>query len=108
MGKGTHLSLFFVLMRGEYDSLLPWPFQHKVTLLFVNQDNRRHITDSFRPDPTSSSFMRPRSELNIATGCPLFVPLVDLDSGGYIQDDCMYIKIVVNTSNVCRPDGRWC
>lgn len=34
MGKGTHLSLFFVVMRGEYDALLPWPFKQKV-----------HITD---------------------------------------------------------------
>lgn len=30
MGKGTHLSLFFVVMRGEYDALLPWPFKQKV------------------------------------------------------------------------------
>lgn len=33
MGKGTHLSLFFVVMRGEYDALLPWPFKQKVPLL---------------------------------------------------------------------------
>lgn len=33
MGKGTHLSLFFVVMRGEYDALLPWPFKQKVLLL---------------------------------------------------------------------------
>ena len=30
MGKGKHLSLFFVLMRGEYDALLEWPFRQKV------------------------------------------------------------------------------
>ncbi|CAG2212657.1 TRAF3 [Mytilus edulis] len=33
MGKGTHLSLFFVVMRGEYDALLPWPFQQKSYLI---------------------------------------------------------------------------
>ena len=32
MGKNSHLSLFFVLMRGHYDSLLPWPFQQKVSI----------------------------------------------------------------------------
>lgn len=31
MGKGSHLSLFFVVMRGEYDALLPWPFKQKVS-----------------------------------------------------------------------------
>ena len=30
MGKGTHLSLFFVVMKGRYDALLKWPFRHKV------------------------------------------------------------------------------
>lgn len=34
MGKGTHLSLFFVVMRGEYDALLPWPFKQKVPLTY--------------------------------------------------------------------------
>ena len=31
MGKGTHMSLFFVIMRGDYDDLLQWPFRQKVT-----------------------------------------------------------------------------
>ena len=30
IGENTHLSLFFVIMRGEYDPLLVWPFDHKV------------------------------------------------------------------------------
>ena len=30
MGKGTHVSLFFVVMRGAYDALLKWPFRQKV------------------------------------------------------------------------------
>jgi TNF receptor-associated factor 3 len=106
MGRGTHLSLFFVVMRGEYDSLLPWPFQHKVTLVLIDQEGQRHISDTFRPDPSSSSFMKPRNEMNVASGCPLFVSLSTLDSGGYIRDDCLFIKIVVDTANVSRPEAR--
>ena len=30
IGENTHLSLFFVIMKGEYDPLLGWPFDHKV------------------------------------------------------------------------------
>ena len=30
MGKGTHVSLFFVIMRGPCDALLKWPFRQKV------------------------------------------------------------------------------
>ena len=30
-GYKTHFSVFFVLMRGEFDPLLKWPFEYKVT-----------------------------------------------------------------------------
>ena len=30
IGKGTHVSLFFVVMKGDYDALLTWPFGQKV------------------------------------------------------------------------------
>ncbi|XP_033095385.1 TNF receptor-associated factor 3-like, partial [Anneissia japonica] len=29
MGKGTHVSMFFVVMKGDYDALLKWPFDQK-------------------------------------------------------------------------------
>ena len=32
IGENSHLSLFFVIMRGEYDPILGWPFDHKVGL----------------------------------------------------------------------------
>lgn len=32
-GRGTHLSLFFVVMKGPNDALLRWPFNQKVSAL---------------------------------------------------------------------------
>ncbi|XP_046860118.1 TNF receptor-associated factor 3-like [Xenia sp. Carnegie-2017] len=100
MGKNTHLSLFFVLMRGNYDALLTWPFRQKVTFKLIDQNGDQHIVDSFRPDPNSSSFQRPRSNMNIASGCPLFVPKSALQRGGYIRDDTIFIKITVDTTGL--------
>ncbi|KAL5491284.1 hypothetical protein EMCRGX_G016542 [Ephydatia muelleri] len=37
MGKGTHLSFYFVVMKGPLDALLPWPFNQKVSLTIINQ-----------------------------------------------------------------------
>uniref|UniRef100_A0A669DH48 TNF receptor-associated factor n=1 Tax=Oreochromis niloticus TaxID=8128 RepID=A0A669DH48_ORENI len=94
MGKGTHLSLFFVVMRGEYDALLPWPFKQKVTLMLMDQGpSRKHLGDAFKPDPNSSSFRRPVAEMNIASGCPLFVSQNVLETGTYIKDDTIFIKV---------------
>lgn len=103
MGKGTHLSLFFVVMRGEYDALLPWPFQQRVTFTLIDQDHRRHVSDTFQPDPSSSSFQRPVNEMNVASGCPLFVPLEALKTQGYVKNDTLFIRVAVETKGLIHP-----
>nr|XP_006815520.1 PREDICTED: TNF receptor-associated factor 2-like [Saccoglossus kowalevskii] len=102
MGKGNHVSLSFVIMRGEYDQLLRWPFRQKVTLMLLDQNHREHVIDAFRPDPTSNSFKKPTGDMNIASGCPLFMPLSQLNSSrhSYVKDDCMFIKIIVDTVDI--------
>ena len=102
MGKGSHLGVFFVVMRGEYDALLKWPFQQKVTFTLIDQSlSAKHITDTFIPDPVSNSFERPTSEMNIASGCPRFVPVETIHHGrGYIKDDALFLRIAVNTAGL--------
>ena len=100
IGRGTHISVFFVVMRGEYDALLRWPFRQKVTFMLLDQNNVEHVIDSFRPDPNSSSFQRPRRETNIASGCPTFCPLSELNDHAYVRDDTMFLKVVVDTTDL--------
>lgn len=102
MGKGTHFSIFFVVMQGEYDALLQWPFRQKVTFMILDQSgSKRHLSDSFKPDPNSSSFKRPLAEMNIASGCPLFVSHSILESStNYIRDDALFVKINVDTNGL--------
>ena len=42
-GYKTHLSLFFVLMKGEYDALLRWPFDYKVSMILVGKNCIMHL-----------------------------------------------------------------
>ncbi|KAJ7372383.1 hypothetical protein OS493_019833 [Desmophyllum pertusum] len=162
MGRGTHISMFFVVMRGQYDALLRWPFRQKVTFMLLDQDNVEHVSDAFRPDPSSSSFQRPRRETNIASqdnvehvsyafrpdpsslsfqrprretniasqdnvehvsyafrpdpssssfqrprretniasGCPMFCSLAELNNHAYVRDDAMFLKIIVDTTDL--------
>ena len=97
-GKDSHLSLFFVVMRGEYDALQTWPFQKKITMMLLDQGNGDHMIDAFHSDPQSSSFQRPKSDMNIASGFPLFMPLDSLNNRQYIKDDVMFVKIIVDES----------
>jgi TNF receptor-associated factor 3 len=100
MGKGTHMSLFFVILRGDFDALLPWPFRQKVTMTLIDHDGKKNIVDSFRADPTSNSFKRPSTDMNIASGCPLFAPLSTVESNTYLRDDCIFMKIHVDTAEL--------
>lgn len=100
-GRGTHLSLFFVVMKGPSDALLRWPFNQKVTLMLLDQNNREHVIDAFRPDVTSSSFQRPVSDMNIASGCPLFCPIAKMESkNSYVRDDTLFIKAIVDLTGL--------
>lgn len=54
---------------------------------------KKHLGDAFKPDPNSSSFRRPAAEMNIASGCPLFVSQSLLETGSYIKDDTIFIKV---------------
>ena len=96
-GRGTHISLFFVVMRGQYDPILTWPFPFKVMLMMLDQTGSDHIVDGFRPDPSSSSFRRPITDMNVASGMPVFCPVTQVDSfsSKYVKDDTMFIKIVI-------------
>ena len=103
-GEATHLSIFLVIMRGEYDPLLHWPFDSKVSLILVDQDMKKHIVETFQPNVESRSFQRPNNcDMNIASGCPQFCELSVLENINYVKDDVMYIKAIVDTSKVHRP-----
>ena len=95
MGRGTHISVFFVVMRGQYDAILRWPFRQKVTFMLLDQDNVEHVIDEFRPDPNSPSFQRPRREANIASGSPLFCSLIQLSRRAYVHEDTMFLRVFV-------------
>ena len=98
IGKGSHVSLLFNLMKGPYDAILSWPFTHRVTMLLLDQSGQNnHVQNNFRPVPNSPSLDRPESEMSIVTRCPRFISKKDLDRRKtlYLKDNTMFIQIIV-------------
>ncbi|CAF1295752.1 unnamed protein product [Rotaria magnacalcarata] len=58
--------------------------------------------DSFQPDIRLSSFQRPRSDMNIASGIPKFFALEMIHQEGnpYLRDDTVFIKIMVDFTDI--------
>ena len=101
IGKGTHLSLFFVLMRSEHDNLLSWPFKQSVRFTLINQKNpAASITEAFVPDLHSSSFKKPENDMNIPSGFPKFVRQSILQDENFTQGNVIIIKCQVDLSGL--------
>ena len=78
----------------EYDNLLDWPFNLRVVLRLINQDDEsKTLEESFIPDKRSSSFQKPKKQMNVAAGCPMFISKEHLNNGGFIKVDCLFIEI---------------
>ena len=101
IGKGTHMSVFFVLMRSEHDSLLTYPFKQSVRFTLVNQANpASSITEAFVPDLSSPSFQRPEKDMNVASGFPKFSRQSILHDENFTQGNVIYIKCQVDLTGL--------
>ncbi|CAF2804802.1 unnamed protein product [Rotaria sp. Silwood2] len=90
-------------MRGLNDPFLKFPFNYKVTFCLYDQTSaQQHIIDSFRPDIKSTSFQRPRLDMNIVSGIPKFIPLgmIQQEGNPFVRDDTMFIKIMIDFNDI--------
>ena len=103
-GYKSHLSLFFVIMHGDFNTLLKWLYKHKVSIILVDQTHCKHVVQTFKPTPEFNSFQQPKSDMNIASGCPQFAELSVLEDPCYVINSTMFIiKCIVDASKIFHP-----
>lgn len=102
--KGRHLSIFLRLLKGDYDSIVRWPFakQCKIVVMSQQSDTRqndvpRSVNLSAGPQNIKDkALQRPQSEEQKRSfGFSTFLPLENLKSGNFIQDDCLIITVEI-------------
>ena len=97
-GENTHLSVFIIVMKGEYDAILPWPFKRKVKFILIDQqedpDQRKnHTFELF--EKNHSSFARPLKEENEGLGWSQFISHENLNSRRFIVDDTLFLQVEI-------------
>ena len=101
IGKGSHVSVFLVLMRSEHDSLLSWPFKQSVRFTLINQVNSSaSISEAFIPDLQSPSFQRPKTEMNAASGFPKFARQSVLQDETFTKGNIIFIKAKIDLTGL--------
>lgn len=98
-GQGTHVSVYIVLMKGEYDAILSWPFARKVILSIIDQEDnladRRNIVVSFKEKDPIKCFGKPQSGDNEAYGFQKVASLEDLQTRKYVVGGNMFIQVEI-------------
>ncbi|KAK6470866.1 TNF receptor-associated factor 2-like [Huso huso] len=101
--KGTHISLYFTLQTGDFDSLLKWPFAETVRLSILSQTNREDsAVHCLSPSGLLQGLQKPRANGNIPYGVPMFVSLTEFYSRlwEFVNDDTLFVKTEVEHRKV--------
>ena len=105
--KNTHLSVYFVIMKGEFDAILPWPFLSEITFTLIDQQDdttqRENVVRSFKPDPTLMSFAKPVGDENPGRGFGTFVSHEKLQTRRYIVDNTIFFQVKVEVPQIDWP-----
>ncbi len=102
--KGTHVSVGVILMRGEYDDQLEFPFKGTIKFELLNQlEDKNHHCKSCTHDGTQDYSKRviDGERSNKANGAPAFICHGYLGYNAtkncqYLQDDCLVFRISVD------------
>ena len=100
-GKGTHVSVYVHLMRGEFDDILKWPFHGEVTIqLKKNAPSHYQKMLPFSDNTPNEHMCKPTEERNLGWGYGRYLSHADLYAGGDLKDDKLVFcvsDIVVNS-----------
>ena len=94
-GKGTHISLFTGIMRGEFDYHLNWPFQGSLAVTLLDQEGEEHCTKEifYDKDTPKECMCQVNSEVeNYDWGIYTFIAHCDLHPK-YYKNDLLLFKV---------------
>ena len=105
-GKGTHVSVYVCLMKGDNDDSLTWPFTGTVTIELLNQlEDKNHHTVSFTFQAVNSSSKRVTDgEKGRYFGYSVFINQSALGHNStkncqYLKDDVLFFRVSVDEPN---------
>ena len=100
-GKGTHVSVFFQLMKGEFDDILEWPFDKLVTVVIIHPDDKYKYDKFVLEDAVKykgnplRSFQKPVKNQNEALGFAKIISHKKLHADDFVKNDKLYLRCVI-------------
>ena len=106
-GKGTHVSVFACILKGENDDYLTCPFTGTITFELLNQlEDRNHYKKIARFSNEDINKRVDYDELTVAGGIPKFICHSELDKNSpYHQNDNLIFRISVQLPTTSYSDS---
>ena len=111
-GKGTHVSLFVCLMKGENDQKQQWPFEGDISIQMLNwREDYQHKEKIISFNNSVDIIYRSKvieGERGVGWGYPEFIHIADLEydpkkNSAYLRGDTLCIKV---PSIITLPTGN--
>jgi TNF receptor-associated factor 6 len=91
------LSFHIHLMKSENDYHLSWPFIGRIKISMINKESSHSQHDILMSKPEILAFHRPKEEISPrGFGFMEYAMIGDIVKRGFINDDCLTIKIQMN------------
>ena len=101
-GKGSHLSIFAYIMKGQHDDHLWWPFTGTISFeLFNWLGDKRHYKRTLSIDADDNFTKVTQGEYGKNLGYHQFISQSYLQSADaqYIKHDCIHVKVNIRLSD---------
>ncbi|XP_072422168.1 TNF receptor-associated factor 1-like isoform X1 [Chiloscyllium punctatum] len=92
--QGSYISLYYILLKGQYDALIQWPFKENMKLALLNQrDRQQSILKIYVPNEHDSALQRPGETMNAPHGFAMFVTLTEFNQrfSEFVAGDEMFV-----------------
>ncbi|UJR16554.1 hypothetical protein I4U23_003455 [Adineta vaga] len=99
--KTSYISISFVILLGEYDAILTWPFEYPITLSIVDLSiHKKDISYEITNESRALPFSRPINNINSPYRVEKFCPLNKLSksNSNYLQNDTMFVRAYIDFS----------
>ena len=93
--KGTHLSVYWQLMKGEFDDCLEWPFDKVISLVLIHQDDKNKFHKRSINPSSSEYYQKPVTDCNLGWGYVKFRSHEQLRTDGFIKNDRLYLRCII-------------
>lgn len=95
--QGTHISFYIIILKGEFDNILTWPFNQEIKVQLLCQNSREFYEKIITPDLQSSSSMKPVAIGNSPMGMKDFIVLDDFNRSKhrFIKDNIIFFRVSV-------------